>query len=154
MSALLPWFPVIGPVLAAVVAVVSWFVGHRLSVRKDLATKRRELRVQYLIEAYRRLEGAAHRSDAERLKDFESAVADIQLFGSGRQVQLVHKLVADIAKDGFATFNPLLELLRTELRHELGMRPESTDVKILRFSSEKGASPSGRNAASQETPSK
>ena len=134
MNTLIPWLPLIGPVLAAVIAVLGWFVGHRLSVTKDLSAKRRELRVQYLIEAYRRLEGAAQRSDVERRKDFESAVADIQLFGSGRQIALVHQLVEAIAKDGFATFNPLLELLRVELRHELGMRPDTTSIKIFRFS--------------------
>jgi hypothetical protein len=132
--ALIPWLPLFGPIVAAVVAVLGWFAAHRLGVRKDMATRRRELRVEYLIEAYRRLEGAAQRSDVERRKDFESAVADIQLFGSGRQISLVHELVQAIAKDGYATFNPLLELLRSELRHELGMRPDGTHIQIFRFS--------------------
>jgi hypothetical protein len=39
-----------------VVAIVSWFVGSWLAVRRDRANKRRDLRVQYLIEAYRQLE--------------------------------------------------------------------------------------------------
>jgi hypothetical protein len=137
MNSLIPWLPLIGPVLAAVVAVAGWFVAHRLSVKKDMAAKRREMRVGYLIEAYRQLEGAAQRSEAEKRKDFESAVADIQLFGSGRQIKLVHELVEAMAKDGFATYNPLLELLRLELRHELGMRPEAAPIKIFRFSEQR-----------------
>ena len=131
---IIPWLPLIGPSIAAFVAVVSWYVGHRLSLNKDLSSKRRELRVQYLIEAYRRLENAANRTDSEKGKDFESAIADIQLFGSGRQIGLVHELIESMSKDGFVTVNLLLELLRTELRHELGMRPDSTKIKIFRFS--------------------
>ena len=131
---IIPWLPLIGPSIAAFVAVVSWYVGHRLSLNKDLSSKRRELRVQYLIEAYRRLEDAANRADLEMGKDFESAIADIQLFGSGRQIGIVHELIESMSKDGFVTVNPLLELLRTELRHELGMRPDSTKIKIFRFS--------------------
>lgn len=132
---LIPWFPLVGPCLAAIVAVLGWFIVHRLSVRKELSARRRDLRVQYLIDAYRRLEGAAQRADPEKRKEFESAIADIQLFGSGRQIALVHELVESMAKEGLASFNPLLELLRSELRHELGMRPDDSHIKIFRFSS-------------------
>ena len=44
--------------IPTVVAIVSWFVGSWLSVSRDRANKRRDLRVQYLVEAYRRLEAA------------------------------------------------------------------------------------------------
>ena len=121
MDLITPWFPLVGPMLAAMVAVLGWFVAHRLSVSKELSTKRRELRIQYLIDAYRRLEGAAYRNEFEGRQDFESAVADIQLFGSGRQITLANELANSMAKTGFTTLEPLLKLLRQELRHELGM---------------------------------
>jgi len=47
--------------IPTVVAIVSWFAGSWLSVRRDRANKRRDLRVQYLIEAYRRLATATNR---------------------------------------------------------------------------------------------
>jgi hypothetical protein len=40
------------------VVVIGWTVGHWLNARRDLANKRRELRVQYLIEAWRKIEKA------------------------------------------------------------------------------------------------
>jgi hypothetical protein len=50
--------------IPTVVAIVSWFVGSWLSVRRDRANKRRDLRVQYLIEAYRCLAVGANREHA------------------------------------------------------------------------------------------
>jgi hypothetical protein len=37
--------------LTTCVAVAGWYAAHRLPARRNLANKRRELRVQYLIEA-------------------------------------------------------------------------------------------------------
>lgn len=119
--------------LAAVVAVLGWFVAHRLNVAKETATKRRELRVQYLIDAYRRLEGASHRADPNCRRELESAIADIQLFGSNRQVDLAHQFIESVAENGFATYNPLLEQLRDELRQELNMSHTESEIKIFRF---------------------
>ena len=37
------------------VAVLGWFIAHRLAAARDRANKRREVQVSYLIEAFRRL---------------------------------------------------------------------------------------------------
>lgn len=59
------------------------FLGHWLSQRRDFRNKQREIRTQYLIEAYRRLErGAIPNAKKFDKGDFESAIADIQLFGN------------------------------------------------------------------------
>lgn len=134
MDAVIPWLPLVGPVLAALVAVVGWFAAHRLNVAKDLAAKRRDLRIQYLLEAYRKLEGAAHRSDEQKRKEFESAIADIQLFGGTDQISLVHQLIESMANDGFVSYNPLLEGLRKALRNELAIQPTDLPIKIFRMS--------------------
>ncbi len=42
------------------VAMIGWIVVHRFNSRHDFLNKRRELIIQYLIEAYRRLESASH----------------------------------------------------------------------------------------------
>jgi hypothetical protein len=135
IAAIQPYFPLVGPILAAVVAVCGWFIAHRLNVKKDIANKKRELRIQHLIDAYRKLEKSSHSASTEYRKDFESAIADIQLFGSGRQIQLVHELIEQIQREGFGTYNQLLELLRKELRHELGMNAsnDAENIKIFRF---------------------
>lgn len=62
-----------------IVAVVGGWAGHYLSMRRDLTSERRKLRVSYLLEAYRRLEGASNRELAGPvLTDLESALADIR----------------------------------------------------------------------------
>lgn len=68
----------------AIVAVVGWFMAHQFNSYRDRVNKRRELRIQYLLEAYRRLESAANRPNKteKQALDFESAVADIQLLGT------------------------------------------------------------------------
>nr|VFK01759.1 MAG: hypothetical protein BECKH772A_GA0070896_102397 [Candidatus Kentron sp. H]VFK01855.1 MAG: hypothetical protein BECKH772B_GA0070898_102497 [Candidatus Kentron sp. H]VFK05166.1 MAG: hypothetical protein BECKH772C_GA0070978_102432 [Candidatus Kentron sp. H] len=44
-----------------IVAFSGWFVVHVLNASRDRRNKRREIRVKYLIEAYRNLESAAQR---------------------------------------------------------------------------------------------
>ncbi len=41
-------------IITAVVAVVGWFIVHELSISRDIKNKRIELKIKYLIEAYRR----------------------------------------------------------------------------------------------------
>ena len=133
MNIILPWLPLIGPVLGALVAVFGWFIAHRLNMAKDLAVKRRDLRVQYLIEAYRRLEAATYRSDDQSRRDFESALADIQLLGNEEQVRLAHELSESMTRNGSATINPLLEGLRKDLRRELAIGSINRLIKVVRL---------------------
>src|SRR5882762_7725137 len=108
-------------VIPVLVACAGWVVIHRLNERRDTNSKRRELRIQYLLEAYRRLEAAANRDThnlAEAQGAFESAVADIQLLGTPQQIRsLVEYLHAHVAS-GSSNIDPILELLRADLRHE------------------------------------
>src|SRR5437588_11608988 len=99
----------LGPLLiTTLVAVGGWFIGHALTTRRDRLNKRREQRIGYLIEAYRRLESCAHRRDALEASKFESAIADIQLFGTPRQVELVQTLVTEFAAERGASMDDLL----------------------------------------------
>ena len=119
--------------ITSMVAIIGWFVVHRLSSNRDRANKRRELRVQYLIEAWRKLENASNRSDNSRSNDLETAIADIQLFGSSRQIELAQKFADDIAKTGIGNLDELLEDLRYDLREELQLETVPKNIKYLRF---------------------
>jgi Tfp pilus assembly protein PilN len=124
--------PLLALLIPTLVAVVSWFVGSWLAVRRDRANKRRDLRVQYLIEAYRRLEAAGHRSLVPPYSsDMESAIADIQLFGSSVQVAAAQKFAFEMAQQRQASTDELLDSLRTELREELEL--EHIDGKLAFF---------------------
>lgn len=120
--------------IAAVVVVVGWYVVHYLSARRDQTNKRRDLRVQYLIEAYRRLEYAGNRPMTEEIApEFERAVADIQLFGTPKQVELAQEFAVGFAQKGTHPLDPLLNELRKELRKELELEPVKPTIKYLRI---------------------
>jgi hypothetical protein len=136
MQILIPYFSIIGPALAAFVAILGWGVSHYLSAKKDQKAKQRDMRIQFLLEAYRKLEAAANRPESEKEEQdrFESALADIQLLGTKTQIEeLMRFLVQWNSSKGNASINPLLELLRTHLREELGLEKETPSIKIFRF---------------------
>jgi len=120
--------------IAAVIVVIGWYVVHYLSTKRDQTNKRRDLRVQYLIEAYRRLEYAGNRPMTEEVApDFERAVADIQLFGTPKQVELAQTFALGFAEKGTHPLDPLLNELRNELRKELKLEPVKPTLKYLRI---------------------
>jgi len=126
-------------VVTAVVATAGWYVVHRLSLNRDEANKRRDLRVQYLLEAYRKLENASNRQDlGDYARNLESALADVQLLGSERQVLLAHEFAVAMAKDRTASLDPLIADLRSELRRELRLGPLPDRIVVFRHEANKG----------------
>jgi hypothetical protein len=63
----------------------------------------------------------------------ESAFADIQLFGSKKQVQLVEDFASEFSKANSALLDPLLNSLRQDLRKELGYEQINSNVKRVCF---------------------
>jgi hypothetical protein len=126
--------PLLTLLIPTLVAVVSWFVGSWLSVKRDRANKRRDLRVQYLIEAYRRLATATERKEtnAAYFADLNSAIVDVQLFGSADQIAGVQKFVKELAEHRVAQLYELLESLRDDLRQELKLERVEGSIRVLR----------------------
>jgi hypothetical protein len=122
-------------VASALLASLGWLVGYVTTIRRDRLTKRRDLRTQYLLEAYRRLEGAGNRNEpsVDHVKALESAVADIQLLGSAKQAHLARAFALEFASSGGASLDPLLESLRAELREELGLEMLQEGISYLRI---------------------
>jgi hypothetical protein len=86
-----------------------------------------------------RLESSAHRRDQLDASMFESAVADIQLFGTARQVELVQALIAEFAAEGGAIMDDLIQDLRCDLRAELQLESVPDRVLHLRIRNDKRA---------------
>jgi len=125
------WLPLL---VTTAVAIASWYAAHLLASRRDRANKRRELLVTYLIEAYRRLESGANRQmTSEQAQAVESAIADIQLFGNTRQVELVQAFAQEIAEMGDGSLDELLVALRADLRRELDLAEVPARLRYLRF---------------------
>ena len=125
-------------VLTAMVAVVGWIVVHHLSASRDRENKRREKLTEFLIDAYRRIEKYPCRQlSPDNAADFESAIADVQLFGSPHLVQLAQSVAEDIPKSGVAQADQLLLELRKVLRKELGLEEVPNKIIYLRITERK-----------------
>jgi hypothetical protein len=126
---------------AVLVAVVGWYAVHRFSASRDRWNRRHDMITQYLVEAYRRLELAAHRPNKTEEQDiaFESALADIQLLGSVGEIAIaVRFMEAYKAADGGA-IDPLLRVLRDDLRKELRLPVVDRSPLIFRFGRDQAA---------------
>lgn len=110
---------IVGSIGAAAIAAV---LAHRLTSHRDQTNRRSDLRVQYLLGAYRAVADAAHRDldpgSAHVLK-FEQGLADIQLLGSKEQAEMAVVITRALAKKGEAQMDDLLLSLRDDLRDEL-----------------------------------
>jgi len=123
--------------MSILLAFAGWWIGYWTSLRRDRAAKKRDLRIEYLIEAYRHLEGASNRihPSSENEKALESAIADIQLFGSKEQVALATEFARDFATHRGASLDDLLESLRSDLRKELDLGAVSANKVHLQITS-------------------
>jgi hypothetical protein len=95
--------------ITVVIAVGGWVFTQWHGTR----SLQKNMRVQYLLEAYRRLDGASNRDpNHQQRADIESAFSDIQLFGNPRQVELAHAFAENFAANSQASTDELLEELR------------------------------------------
>lgn len=120
-------------VVGAVIAVGGWIVSGWLARR----SVRRQMRVEFLLSAYRRLEAASNRATTEgHAQAIESALSDVQLLGTHEQVRLVDEFSRVFAATGTADSGPLLEELRRALRDELLLEELVPRRTWLRITSE------------------
>ena len=119
------------------VAVLGWAIVHRLNTRRDQENKRREIRVKYLIDAYRSIEAATDRVGGTVGTEFgpplESAIADILLFGSLDQIRKAKEVVHEIVETNKGITAPLLYLLRDDLRKELSLAASNEELLYFRL---------------------
>lgn len=115
--------------------ILGWFIVHIQSKKRDLINKKKELRIQYLINTWQLLENAASRNVLNRsqAEGLEKAFADIQLFGTTKQITLAHKIVSIASKKGEANVIELLKELCNDLRKELDLEnPENSELVFFR----------------------
>lgn len=107
-------------------AVIGSLIGYHVSRLNKL----REVRIEFLIDAYRRLEKASSRDRTPGITaELEQAIADVQLLGSPEQVRLIQELAENLRrKKTDSVLNDLLADLRKNLRKEL--RLSALDGKL------------------------
>ncbi|MFA6282570.1 MAG: hypothetical protein WCT30_04175 [Desulfurivibrionaceae bacterium] len=112
--------------------IFGWFIVNWLSSKREFNSKRREVRVQYLVEAYRSIASASNRrektTDEQKLK-IEAAIEDIQLLGNERQLQALDNMIVSDKNN----FTEILEVLRDDLRKELELKKVTSPLKFYRM---------------------
>lgn len=129
------FFDVVSKSSAVLLVFGGWVVAYWSNFRRDRISKRRDLRTEYLIEAYRKLESSGNRvapSNAA-IDALESAVADIQLLGSPQEARLAREFALEFAERKHANLDPLLESLRASLRSELKLSGQLGPITYLRI---------------------
>lgn len=122
----------------SIITILGWYFVHNLSQLRDIQNKRKELRVNYLIEVWRKLNHVSNRSTGgteemnERLVFLEQIITDIQLFGSSTQVDMAKQILSELKKEGKVNLDELLIDLRRSLREELTLEPIDESVFFFR----------------------
>lgn len=99
------------------IVVAGWFIVNRLEKNRDVDNKRLEkerdeynkmldIKLKYLVDSYMFFAlnaskppiniSAMTEDDKKRLRDMKKAIADIQLFGSLKQIKLCRNIVVDL----------------------------------------------------------
>jgi len=119
--------------MTLIITIMGWIILHLLTKRRDSINKKKEIRIKYLIDAWRLLESASNRKNNDRNTNIEIAVADIQLFGSRKQIELAQKIAIDLSRTGTGESLELLKELRTDLRKELKLEKVPDTFRYIRF---------------------
>ena len=140
---------IVAGAVAALVAAVGWVIAHHFNVRRDALQKRRDLRTEYLMESYRRLGDLAGRFGADvaqMQRAFESAVLDIQLLGTRAQIDTLLAFLRAFTENPNIDLAPLFQILRDELRRELGLDHDVPQLHFFRFNQQQAAMSAGPGA--------
>ncbi len=131
------WGMFITLLVNTILGVGGWYAVNRLNKSRDIENKKREIKIEYLIKAYRSIQACSGypimdltqvtEKDIKRTEDLEKAMTDIQLFGSIYQVrearEVCKKAEQTMIDSGSRRFeweaNELLLDIRKELRKEL-----------------------------------
>jgi N-acyl-L-homoserine lactone synthetase len=120
---------VVAVIVTAAIAVAGWLVSQAQARRAT----RRNMRVSYLLDAYRRLERASNRPLVPEIAaELEAAIGDVMLLGSPEQATLAADFARRFVAEHVADTQPLLLALRDSLRNELllGELPPSAYVSL------------------------
>lgn len=121
-------------IIQCIITVIGWIVVYIFAIRQNTQIKKKEVTIEYLIQAWGKLEKASNRKDNRYNTEIETAIADIQLFGTKRQIELAQQFAEEIARNKESSTLELLVLLREDLRKELKLDRVPRKFKFLRFS--------------------
>jgi hypothetical protein len=107
---------------------------HFFTSRRDLASKRRDLVTKHLVDIWNDLDAAGNPKDRSDSIRMERAISNIQLFGTEEMIRIARANTLEFSAKGTTDNLQLLNLLRSQLRSELGLTPTSQKYVALRIS--------------------
>ncbi len=107
--------------IAGLIAITGWIVTYQFGVLRDRKNKQRDLITEYLLDAYRKLESASNREKLtdSQIANVESAIADIQIFGSVELIAAIDKFMEEFVANKNVDLSGILSLLREDIRQAL-----------------------------------
>ena len=126
-------FPLI---ITSILTISGWLVGSYLNSNRDYDNKLRDIKLSYLIDAYRKLANASQRTtNRDHFKfDMESAISDIQLFGTNEQIKKLNIALDKVSiNQRGIELDPVLNDLRNSLRKEINLNPIESTVRWIRI---------------------
>lgn len=117
-----------------ILAVIGWIFAHKYTSKRDVFNKKREIRIEHLINAYRTLayDVCARTANKKVSEALISVLTDVQLFGSTEQIEMAHVLMDEAASRKPYNLDPLLNSLRNDLRLQLNLKGIDGNVGTLR----------------------
>ena len=120
--------------VTSVVTIVGWLAAHQLAAWRDRASKRREQRVEYLVEDFVALQRLYITLVFTKWrKKFNLLSLTFILFGSRDQIVRVESFVKDLSANREASLDDLLDALRNDLRKELRLPSVGGPIWWLRI---------------------
>ena len=113
--------------------ITGWIIIHLLERRRDELNKKQAIRINFLIESWRLLESASNRENNDLNHNIETAIADIQLFGSPKQIELAQNMAEQLATSGTGESLELLKELRADLRKSVNLEKVPAKFRFVRF---------------------
>ncbi|UUM21658.1 hypothetical protein [Mycoavidus sp. SF9855] len=107
--------------IAGLIAITGWIVTYQFGVLRDRKNRQRDLITEYLLDAYRKLESASNREKLtdSQIANVESAIADIQIFGSVELIAAIDKFMEEFVANKNVDLSGILSLLREDIRQAL-----------------------------------
>ncbi len=121
---------VIVPLASSVIGgVLVTAANHVMTKRREHDKKLAELRIEHLIECWRKIERGALVGDSaapgarnDAYDGFEDAIARIVLLGTEREVEIAVSVTNQLSRNNPEAVVELLNELRLNLRQELGLK--------------------------------
>jgi hypothetical protein len=123
------------PYFVSIVVIAGWLISYYILMKQELVKSKLDVRIGALINAYKTIERSITYSEIPNDNEISSAVSDIYLYGSSRQIVKLNQFVEALKCDCQISIKALLMQLRREIRQELGISStnEGNEVDLAAY---------------------